>query len=180
MGRRMNIKLPCWMNKGEPQKLAAACKRFWLWLDAWLRWPLQQFDALTCNETILFLLAWQRDVTRLSAEPLDLFRRRVNYAFINAQDAGSTAGFARIFERLEIGFVGINERVDGIDWDVILLDLTDRQISEHGDLLREIVRQYGRTCRRYRFQSLTSTPINIQAGSVHNDYVCHAASLIRE
>lgn len=176
----MNIKLPCWMNRGEPQKLAAVCKKFWLWLDSWLRWPLQQFDALNCNETILYLLAWQRDVTRLAGEPPELFRRRVNFAFINAQDAGSTAGFLRIFERLGIGFVGINERVEGIDWDVILLDLTDKQISENGDLLREIVRQYGCTCRRYRFQSVTSTPINLRAGSVQNDYVCNTASLIRE
>lgn len=107
----MNIKLPCWMNRGEPQKLAAVCKNFWLWLDSWLRWPLQQFNALNCNETLLYLLAWQRDVTRLAGEPLELFRRRVNFAFINAQDAGSTAGFLRIFERLGIGFVGINERV---------------------------------------------------------------------
>lgn len=176
----MDLKLPCWMNKGEVRKLAEVCRKFWLWLDAWLRWPLQQFDALTCNETVLYLLAWQRDVTRLPGEPMPLFRRRINFAFINAQDAGGTAGFVRIFERLEIGFVGINERVEGIDWDVILLDLTDRQIAEHGNLLREIVRQYGCTCRRYRFRSITSQPVFMRAGSVQNDYVCHPASLLRE
>ncbi|EOF6267785.1 hypothetical protein ACK1GW_005077, partial [Salmonella enterica] len=68
-------------------------------------------------------------------ESLSLYRKRVKYAFINAQDAGSVAGFKAIFERLEIGFVEIQERQPGIDWDIILLRLTDSQVSDNTALL---------------------------------------------
>ncbi|EDV6094794.1 hypothetical protein AA490_005094, partial [Salmonella enterica subsp. enterica] len=71
-----------------------------------------------CAESILNLIAWQYDISRFDGESLPLYRKRVKYAFINAQDAGSVAGFKAIFERLEIGFVEIQERQPGIDWDI--------------------------------------------------------------
>ena len=87
------LKLPFWMNKGELAKLLAACKKFWQWLYDWLLWPSKQFDPLVCPEPLLALLAWERDITRFNGEPLDLFRKRVAYAWINARDAGSVEGF---------------------------------------------------------------------------------------
>lgn len=83
------LHLPSWMDKGEPAKLLAALRRFWSGVYGWLTWPLQQLDAETCTEGLLAILAYQRDIHRFNGEPLDLFRKRVKFAFINAKDAGA-------------------------------------------------------------------------------------------
>ncbi|HAM2724798.1 TPA: hypothetical protein IBD75_005348, partial [Escherichia coli] len=93
----------------------------------------------------LDLLAWERDITRFKGEPTEIYRRRISYAFINAQEAGEVAGFIAIFERLGIGYVELLERQPGVDWDVILVRVTDSQIADNSDLLLEIIRKYGRT-----------------------------------
>ena len=71
----------------------------------------------------------ERDVTRFTGEPEALFRLRVKFAFINSVDAGSTAGMKRIFERLGVGYVEIEERQPGRDWDVVLLKFSNAQLS---------------------------------------------------
>lgn len=164
------IKLPVWMNRGEVVRLKNTLVRFWQQVHDWLAWPLQQTDPLTCDERILNLFAWQYDITRFNGEPLTLFRKRVKYAFINAQDAGSVAGFKAIFERLGIGFVEIHERTPGIDWDVILLHITDGQMAGNSELLAQIIRQYGRTCRRYRIQIIIPTTFTIRHGFTHGGW----------
>ncbi|EAO0747775.1 hypothetical protein VQ366_003946 [Salmonella enterica] len=152
-----DIRLPSWMNRGDIVRLKNTFVRFWEQVHTWVTWPLRQTDPLTCTESILNLTAWQYDITRFDGEPLSLYRRRVKYAFANAQDAGSVAGFRAIFERLGIGYVEIMERQPGIDWDVILLHVTDSQLSQNTALLNQIVQQYGRTCRRYRIQVINAT-----------------------
>ncbi|MBD1229428.1 phage tail protein, partial [Xenorhabdus griffiniae] len=150
--RLKRLALPSWMDKGEPAKLFNAARAFWTAVYGWLKWPLAQLDAETCSEALLSMLAYQRDIPRFNGEPLPLFRKRVKYAFINARDAGSIAGFIAIFERLGVGYVELLERQPDIDWDVIILRLSDGQIAANPDLLMNIIRQYGRTCRRYRFE----------------------------
>lgn len=172
-----NLLLPSWMNEGEPAKLLKACGTFWTMIAGWVTWPLQQFDPLTCAEPLLNLLAYDRDITRFNGEPLTLFRKRVAYAFINAQGAGEIAGFIAIFERLGIGYVELLERQAGIDWDVIIVRVTDSQIANNADLLLQIIRQYGRTCRRYQFEVITTTGLRIRAGWNQGEYVCYPASL---
>lgn len=172
-----SLLLPSWMNKGEPAKLLKACGTFWTMIAGWVTWPLQQFDPLTCAEPLLNLLAYDRDITRFNGEPLALFRKRVAYAFINAQGAGEIAGFIAIFERLGIGYVELLERQAGIDWDVIIVRVTDGQIANNADLLLQIIRQYGRTCRRYQFEVITTTGLRIRAGWNQGEYVCYPASL---
>lgn len=171
------LRLPSWMDRGEPAKLLGACVKFWSQVYDWITWPLRQFDPLTCAEPLLNLMAWERDITRFNGEPLSLYRKRVNYAFINAQQAGEIAGFVAIFERLGIGYVELLERQDGIDWDVIIVRVTDSQIADNSDLLLEIIRKYGRTCRRYRFEVITSLLLNINIGWYQGDYVCWPATL---
>ncbi|KAB0900800.1 hypothetical protein FZI55_21715, partial [Cronobacter sakazakii] len=141
------------------------------------RWPVSQFDPLTCAEPLLNLLAYDRDVTRFDGEPLALFRRRVAYAFVNARDAGSVEGFINIFERLGIGYVELQERQPGIDWDVILVRVTDSQIADNTQLMIQIIRQYGRTCRRYQFEVITSESLAIRAGWDQGEYVVYPAQL---
>lgn len=81
--------LPSRMDRGEPRKLLQTARRFWAEVYGWVTWPLNQFDPLTCTPALLNLLAYDRDISRFDGEPLELFRRRVAYAFVNARDAGS-------------------------------------------------------------------------------------------
>ncbi len=171
------LRLPSWMDKGDPAKLLRACVKFWSQVYGWITWPLKQFEPLTCAEPLLNLIAWERDITRFKGESLTLFRRRVNYAFINAQQAGEVAGFIAIFERLGIGYVEILERQDGLEWDVIVVRVTDSQVSDNSYLLLEIIRKYGRTCRRYQFEVITALPLKINIGCYQGDYVCWPATL---
>ena len=171
------LRLPTWMRKGEPDKLLKAARRFWTQVYGWITWPVSQFDPLTCSEPLLNLLAYDRDITRFNGEPLSLFRRRVAFAFINARDAGSVAGFISIFERLGIGYVELVERQPGIDWDVIQVRVSDSQIADNAQLLLQIIQQYGRTCRRYQFEVITSQPFAIRAGWDQGEYVVYPARI---
>lgn len=157
----MRLKLPFWLAGAELSKLRAAAQSWWEAVSGWLDWPYHQLDPETCHPSILELWAWQRDVTRFTGEPEALFRTRVRYAFINSVDAGSTAGMKRIFVRLGVGYVEIEERQPERDWDVIQLKFSNAQLSLNPELLRVLVQQYGRTCRRYEF--VTITPVAARA-----------------
>jgi hypothetical protein len=143
------FKLPVWMNKGEVKKLADTAYKWFSKIGNWGLWPLRQLDPMECSEGVLNLLAWQRDVTRFRYEPLSLFRLRVAHAYANAVDAGSVEGFKRIFRRLGVGEVEIEERIDGLDWDVIRVRLENDQLTGNGGLINSIIKYYRRTCRRY-------------------------------
>jgi hypothetical protein len=136
----------------EPVFLSRGVHTFLVQARNWLLFPLQQMDALTCSESVLTLLAWDRDIRRFDGEPLALFRNRVKYAALNAQDAGSVAGFQRIFARLGLGIVAFKEREKADEWDVCTIELTDSDLSRDSKLVQILIEQYGRTCRRYRFQ----------------------------
>jgi hypothetical protein len=159
----IDIKLPFWLDGVEIGKLRDAAASFWQTIETTLAWPLTQFDPLTCSEGILALLAWQRDIERFKDEPMDIYRKRVAFAYVNAEDAGSKAGFIRIFERLGIGYLEIYERVDPVDWDVVLLRLSESQLSENTELLMRIIEKYGRTCRRYQLEIINPIPLVIDA-----------------
>ncbi|EFU6568941.1 hypothetical protein HT206_002459 [Salmonella enterica] len=165
-----DIKLPSWLNRGDVVRLKNTFIRFWGKVYGWVTWPLSQTDPLTCKESILNIMAWQYDITRFDGEPLTLYRKRVKYAFINAQDSGSVTGFKAIFERLGVGYVEIQERQPDTDWDIVLLRLTDSQVSENSALLNQIIRQYGRTCRRYHLQIIRTTDFVIGHGYWHGSY----------
>lgn len=174
---KLTITLPSWMNLGEVKKLAAAATRFWLKVKEWISWPLAQTDPLTCTLSMLNLIAYQRDITRFDGEPLWLYRKRVNFAFLNAQDSGSLVGFGRIFQRLDVGEIIQLERQPGIDWDVIIIRMNDSQLASNSALIQEIIRQYGRTCRRYQFQVVNTAAMAIHAGEFDNDHQLCVATL---
>lgn len=162
-------KLPVWMNKGEPLTLAHASKTWWQRVYGWLTWPLAQIDVDTCDEQLLTLLAYQRDITRFTGENLAAFRLRVKWAFVNAQDAGFKAGFERIFQRLNIGQIQQSERQLWLDWDVILIRINDDQLSRNNTLMMALLRQYGRTCRRYFFDVLNTEAVTVHHGTFSNE-----------
>jgi hypothetical protein len=145
------IKLPFWLGGAQLEKLVRGCVAWWDTAEGWIKYPLSQFDELTCAPPILDLLAYQRDITKLPSEPIELYRRRVKFALANAKDAGSVDGFIAIFERLDLGYVILVERFNAVNWDVIRLHLSDNKIAANRELMTEIIRLYGRTCRRYEF-----------------------------
>ena len=153
----------------EPHFLSKGVFAFFQMVWSWLLLPLRQMDALTCSENTLELMAWDRDIKRFEGEPLSLLRKRVKYAALNAKDAGSVAGFKRIFERLDIGIVAFKEREDAVQWDVCTIELTDGDISNNTKLVQTLIEQYGRTCRRYRFQVIYQTNLRVASGEFsHN------------
>jgi hypothetical protein len=173
----MKLELPFWLGGPELTKLRLAAQAWWARVTEWLRWPLLQMDPATCHLTILDLLAWQRDISRFKGEPESLYRLRVKFAFINAVDAGSVAGMKRILVRLGVGYVEISERLDGRDWDVVLLRLSDSQLSQNPELLRVLVQQYGRTCRRYDFETVTPVSLHIALVDFNDDQQTLVATL---
>lgn len=173
----IKLKLPFWLEGVELTKLKNAAQSWWEKVEQWLKWPLLQIDAETCHITVLDLLAWQRDIQRFQGEPEALYRLRVKYAFINAVEAGSTAGMVRIFERLGIGYVEIQERLPGQDWDIVSLLLSDTQLSQNPVLLRVLIQQYGRTCRRYEFSTITPVSMAVCLAEFNDDQVTLSAVL---
>jgi len=173
----IKLSLPFWLGGTELGKLTTAAQSWWEKVEEWLHWPLLQLDADTCHLTVLDLLAWQRDITRFKDEPESLYRLRVKFAFINAVDAGSTAGMKRILQRLGVGYVEIEERMPDRDWDVVLLRFSDTQLSQNPELLRVLIQQYGRTCRRYDFVTITPVPLRIALVDFNDDQQTLVASL---
>ena len=173
----IKLNLPFWLDGPQLAKLKAAAQSWWEKVESWLQWPLLQMDADTCHLTVLDLLAWQRDISRFKDEPESLYRLRVKFAFINAVDAGSTAGLKRILQRLGVGYVEIDERMPDRDWDVVMLRLSDSQLSQNPELLRVLIQQYGRTCRRYDFVTITPVSLRIVAADFNDDQQTLIASL---
>lgn len=170
----MKIKLPFWLDKkgSEINKIKSLFEKWWQFSLEYLKFLTGLINEEDCSEEILYLIAYQRDITRFNNEPIGLFRKRVKYAFINAKEAGSTQGFKNIFQRLEVGYVELEERFDETNWDVIKIKITDGQIAKNPDLLNQIIRQYGRTCRRYTFEVLINQEITLIHGEFNNNYQC--------
>jgi len=173
----IEIKFPFWLDGVELGKLRSSIAAWWDVAESWIRWPITQMDPLTCTLGILNLLAFQRDITRFTDEPEALYRRRVKFAYINAEDAGSKAGFIRIFERLGIVYLEIEERVDPVDWDVILLHVSDSQLALNATLINRIIQKYGRTCRRYELSVISPIPVSAPCFSNGCSYSYDIASL---
>lgn len=171
----IKLDLPFWSNQGNSLPLIKAAQLYWEKISTSLMWPLTQTDPETCTLGILNFIAWQRDITRFNNEPLALFRLRVKYAYINALDAGSVAGIKRIFVRLGIGYVEIEERAPDKDWDVIILRLSDNQLSQNSALLKVLIEQYGRTCRRYEFDVISVVAINCATIDFSNNWIIDKA-----
>lgn len=152
----LKLELPFWMQKGELKKLNDAAQSFWDRVEQWLQIPLSRFDLMTCDLIFVDHIAWERKITRLSGEIEPIYRKRVNYAFINAQDAGMNRGMYNIFERLGIPIFDIKERQPGKDWDVVTIEMSDEILSGYKTLVNLLIQTYGATCRRYEY-SVTST-----------------------
>lgn len=176
-------KLPIWMNGPRVTALRAVAVRWWEQCLTWLVAPYRLGDALTAPLAVVDLYAYQRNVNRGLKEPERLYRLRVHYALVNAQDAGNRAGMERIFQRLEMPVYGLAERLAGYDWDMIKLETTLANYISSAEALHIVMQAYRRTCRRWLLevqapeltgkQVTTATALTI-AESTGTDYVCRA------
>lgn len=176
MSDRPIINLKFWEGEGELSKLASIGEQWWDKVETWLNWLGGQSDMQTAPLEIVNLIAWQRDVTRLNGESELMYRKRVKYALANAKDSGTKAGFARIWQRLGLGTLEQRERIEGQDWDIIGLTIDETTIGEYQGILETIIRQYGRTCRRYTLET-RSEILLVAAGY---DFAIDAETLVAE
>ena len=156
-----SFNLPFWMDGTEARKLADAARIWFSRLGVWAELPLSQSDPLSCTERVLVLLAWQRGIGRVAGETDRSYRLRVAHAYANGRDAGQTEGWKRIFQRLELGTLELEERVPGQDWDIIGVLIPDDVLGPNQPVIERIVDDYGRTCRRYRFVTRYGLPLHI-------------------
>lgn len=153
------IKLIFWQNGDDEEGTVSAVtyagfiNSWFLKVREWLQWPLQRLYLENAPLFFVDLVAWERNITRFTGEPERLYRLRVKYAYANAKDAGSTAGFKRIWQRLELGDVTITERSSLEDWDIVALGMDADAIAGNEILINLLIQKYGRTCRRYFLSS---------------------------
>jgi len=153
----VKIELKFWQSGARLSAFAAIMAEEWSRLLDALENLVIMGDPERCPGPVLRLLAYQRGVDRLPGEDMELFRRRVKYASANALDAGSVGGFERIWERLGLGRVIQRERVDSAEWDVVEVEIEAGRFAPYRGLFEELVRLYGRTCRRYVLVSRAET-----------------------
>lgn len=172
----LTILLPTWLNRGTVKKIAEALLLWWNQVKTWLSIPLEQINPDTCTVGFLNLIAYARNIERFPEEPEHLYRLRVKYAHVNAIDAGSVAGIKRIFHRLGIGDVQVHERTPGRDWDVIVVQLSDANLSENQTLLTYLLTKYGRTCRRYEFNLVSEAFLGVSLHEFGHQWVFDSAA----
>ena len=158
------------MGRGELAKLARVLRNYWEHVKAAFEMPLQQNDPLVAPIELVNVLAWQRGVERLGQEPEELFRIRVAHAYGFSHDAGSVSGWEDMFTKLGYPHIAQDERLANIDWDVISLKIRDGDLTNVPKLLDTIVRQYGRTCRRYQYTSYVAMPLAAKSQKVEAQY----------
>ncbi|MBY7857048.1 phage tail protein [Vibrio fluvialis] len=164
-------------EKREPYFVSNGTFAYFSTLRNWLVFPLQQVDPLTCSEKLLSLKAWDANITRFRGESDTLFRKRVKYAYRNAKDAGSKAGFAAIFERMGVDILNQRERITEADWDVIAIDVPDTTTENDVGLISQLIRQYGRTCRRYEVAIIHPVELTLGAAEFCGDWQTHRTSM---
>ncbi|MCG7588042.1 phage tail protein [Photobacterium sp. OFAV2-7] len=164
------IKFKWWMGRGELAKFARALHNYWGHVEAALKMPLEQHDPLTAPLGIVDLLAWQRDVKRLGQEPEDIYRIRVAHSYSFARDGGSKAGWEEMFDKLGYPHIAQDERLKEVDWDVISLQIRDGDLTDVPELLDTVIRQYGRTCRRYQYTTYIEMPIAAKPQAIEASY----------
>ncbi|MCK8064648.1 phage tail protein [Vibrio sp. 1CM7H] len=164
------INLRYWMGRGELAKFARAMRNYWEHVRAAFEMPLQQHDPLIAPMALVNILAWQREVERLGQEPEALFRIRVAHAYGFARDAGTIAGWEEMFAKLGYPHITQDERLANVDWDVISLKIKDGDLTNVPKLLDTVIRQYGRTCRRYQYTSYVEMPLAARSKNIEAQY----------
>ncbi|MEM5511872.1 hypothetical protein WNY79_03105 [Pseudoalteromonas sp. AS84] len=170
----MANEIATWLNKGYAEKLVKAATGYWVQSRDYVMWAVNQKDELKNEEPVLGFLAWERLTNRLDDEPIELYRKRVQHALVNTIDAGEMASVRSIFDRLGLEVLNVRERIDGRDWDIIAIDMSDSTLAGNNDLLPELIQLYGRTCRRYELTVHNKADVSLSLGLTHVQWdSCH-------
>ena len=172
-------KLPYWLARpfSELDKLRKACIAYWQKVETVFAWLKNQQDPMTAERAIVDLLAWERDIESLPNETEKLYRTRVKYALMFAKGAGSKEGWYKMFNKLGTPWITIDERFSETDWDVVNLQVLDSDLAERDDLLNHICRHYGRTTRRYQYDTIASLPLVAPPQNFDHENLTGVASL---
>ncbi|MGS0691174.1 hypothetical protein [Shewanella sp. 30m-9] len=172
-------KMPYWLARpaSEIDKLRQGAVLFWQRFADLLAFPSKQLDPMTAELALVHLLAWERDIEQIPGETEQLYRTRVKFALKFAKGAGSKEGWYYMFEKLGTPWITIDERVSETDWDVVSLQLLDSDLAERAGLIDNICRQYGRTTRRYQFDTIASMPLVAPPSDFALDSLTGIASL---
>jgi len=169
MSNNLAPELPIWLTEKNATALASVAQSYWQEIESYLFWWLAQQHSENAQTAILDLLAWERSINRLPGESLELYGMRVKHAFANATDAGSNVGMEQIFKRLGFGFIQVNERVLGFDWDMVEIAMLEDEFNGKEPLINEVIKQYGRTCRRYFLSAMATVDTTDAIGLVEYD-----------
>ncbi|MBB1333859.1 MULTISPECIES: hypothetical protein [unclassified Pseudoalteromonas] len=164
-------KMPYWLARpaSELDKLRKGAVRFWHRVSDMLAWPAKQLDPMTAELELVHLLAWERDITQIPNETEQTYRIRVKFALQFAKGAGSKVGWIEMFEKLGMPWVTIDERLNNVDWDVVSLQILDADLAERDGLIDYICRQYGRTTRRYQYDTIAKFDMQHRLTSFDNE-----------
>lgn len=177
----MANEIATWLNKGYAEKLVKAATGYWEQSRNYVMWAVNQKDESQNEEPVLGFLAWERLTTRLDDETIELYRKRVQHALVNTIDAGEVASVKSIFDRLGLEVLNVRERIEGRDWDIIAIDMTDSTLASAYELLPELIKLYGRTCRRYELTVHNLAAVSLNLGLTHvqwdNNYVNSAINI---
>ena len=169
-----------WMSRGELAKFAVALHNYWLRVEDVLRMPLAKHDPLTAPIGIVKLMAWEKDIEPLEREDEMIFRIRVASAYSFSRHGGETAGFKDMFGKLGVSWVEIHEREDQEQWDVVTIETADGELAQKNWLMNAMIRQYGRTCRRYRFNVTYPATMKMLSAVFGNRFTLHSAKANNE
>lgn len=172
-------KMPYWLARpaSEIDKLRKGAVRFWQRISEMLAWPAKQLDPMTAELDLVHLLAWERDITQIPNETEHTYRIRVKYALQFAKGAGSKSGWYFMFEKLGTPWITIDERFSEVDWDVVSLQLLDSDLAQRNNLIDSLCRQYGRTTRRYQYDTIASIQLMSPPSDFAHDSLTGFAAL---
>jgi hypothetical protein len=172
-------KMPYWLARpaSELDKLRKGAVRFWQRISEMLAWPAKQLDPMTAELDLVHLLAWERDITQIPNETEHTYRIRVKYALQFAKGAGSKSGWYFMFEKLGTPWITIDERFSEVDWDVVSLQLLDSDLAQRNNLIDSLCRQYGRTTRRYQYDTIASIQLMSPPSDFAHDSLTGFAAL---
>ncbi|WP_209327923.1 hypothetical protein [Pseudoalteromonas sp. PA2MD11] len=172
-------KMPYWLARpaSELDKLRKGAVRFWQRISEMLAWPAKQLDPMTAELDLVHLLAWERDITQIPNETEHTYRIRVKYALQFAKGAGSKSGWYFMFEKLGTPWITIDERFSEVDWDVVSLQLLDSDLAQRNNLIDSLCRQYGRTTRRYQYNTIASIQLMSPPSDFAHDSLTGFAAL---
>ena len=83
---REKIKFAFWKDSGDLAGLVDAGEEFWKKFQGWLKWSLGQADPEEADIAIVNVMAWGRDIERLSSEPESTYNNRTETTSRNHQN----------------------------------------------------------------------------------------------